>query len=46
MLLSFTAACGSDRSTGPDMGDVAGSYEATVLKATQSGTEHDFIADG
>lgn len=46
MLLSFTVACGSDKSTGPDMGDVAGSYEATVLTATQAGTEHDFIAAG
>jgi hypothetical protein len=46
MLLSFTAACGSDKSTGPDMEDVAGAYEATVLTATQAGTEHDFIAAG
>lgn len=46
MLLAFTAACGSDKSTGPDMGDVAGSYEATALTATQAGTEHDFIAAG
>jgi len=46
MLLSFTAACGSDKSTGPDLEDVAGSYEATVLTATQAGTEHDVIAAG
>jgi hypothetical protein len=46
MLLSVAAACGSDKSTGPDMGDVAGSYEAAVLTATQDGTAHDFIAAG
>jgi hypothetical protein len=46
ILLSLTAACGSDKSTGPDMGDVAGSYDATTLTVTEAGTSHDVIADG
>ncbi len=46
MLLSVAAACGSDKSTGPDMGDVAGSYDATVLTVTQADVQHDFIAAG
>ena len=46
ILLSLTTACGSDKSTGPDMGDVAGSYDATALTVTQADTSYDFIADG
>lgn len=46
LLLPLATACGSDKSTGPDMGDVAGSYDATTLTATQDGTSHDFLADG
>jgi len=46
MLLSVAAACGGDKSTGPDMGDVAGPYEATVLTATKGGVQYDAIADG
>lgn len=46
ILLSLTTACGSDKSTGPTMGDIAGSYDATALTVTEAGTSHDFIADG
>jgi len=46
ILLSIVAACGSDKPTGLDMGDVGGSYEATVLTVTQAGTAQDFIAAG
>ena len=46
IVLGATAACGSDDATGPDMADVAGSYDASVLTASVLGTSEDMLAAG
>lgn len=39
-------ACGSDNSTGPDMDDVSGAYDATTFTASALGTDHDLLQSG
>lgn len=48
MLIPLVAimACGSDKATGPDVGDVAGSYDATTLTASVLGTDYDMLEMG